>query len=202
MPTDPTKGPTKPRLNGPIHTVCYILRNVIASAAESEAGALFLNGQEATPLRNTLIELGHPQPLTPLQTDNTTAAGFANDTIKQKRYKAMDIRFDWIKCQVRQNHFRVHWRPGSDNLADYHTKHHSPTHHRRMRPTYLLPEPTQMPKKLNALRGCVKSRAQVHAHHARLHTTSYKPEHPESSNNNIQQSKLLNLIHQATALLM
>jgi hypothetical protein len=111
----------------------------MASAAESEVGALFLNGQEAIPLRNALIELGHPQPPTPLQTDNTTAAGFANDTIKQKRSKAMDMRFDWIKCRVRQNHFRLHWRPGSENQADYHTKHHFPTHHRRMRPTYLLP---------------------------------------------------------------
>jgi hypothetical protein len=56
----------------------------MASAAESEVSALFLNGQEAIPLRNTLIELGHPLPPTPLQTDNTTAAGFANDTIKKK----------------------------------------------------------------------------------------------------------------------
>ncbi len=139
MPTDLTEGPTKPRLNGPIHTVCHIKRHVMASAAESKVGELFLNGQEAIPLRNTLIELGHPQPPTPLQTDNTTAAGFANDTIKQKRSKAMDMRFDWIKCRVRQNHFRLHWRPGSENQADYHTKHHFPTHHRRMRPTYLLP---------------------------------------------------------------
>ena len=174
----------------------------MASAAESEVGALFLNGQEAIFLRNTLIELGHPQPPTPLQTDNTTAAGFANDTIKQKRSKAMDMRFDWIKCRVKQNHFRVHWRPGHENLADYHTKHHSPTHHRHMRPTFLLPEPTQTPQKLNALRGCVKSHAQARAHHARLHTAQHKPEHPEPSNNNIRQSKLLNLIHQATALLI
>jgi hypothetical protein len=113
----------------------------------------------------------------------------------------MSMRFDWIKCRVRQNHFRVHWCPGSENLADYHTKQYSSTHHRRMHPAYLLPEPTQMPKKLNAL-GCVKARAQARAHHARLHTTSYKPEHPESSNNNIGQSKLLNLIHQVTALLI
>jgi hypothetical protein len=100
MPTDPTKGPTKPRLNGPIHIVCGIMRNVMASAAESEVGALFLNGQEAIPLRDTLIKFGHPQPSTPLQTDNTTAAGIANDTIKQKRSKAMNMRFDWIKCRV------------------------------------------------------------------------------------------------------
>jgi hypothetical protein len=129
MPTDPTKGPTKPRPNGAIHTVCHILRNVMASAAESKVGALFLNCQEAIPLRNTLIKLGHPQPPIPLQTDNTTTAGFTKDTMKQKRSKAMDMCFHWIKCCVRQKYFRVYWRPGSENLANYHTKHHSTTHH-------------------------------------------------------------------------
>ena len=74
----------------------------MASAAEAEVGALFVNGQDAIPLRNTLIELGHPQPPTPIQTDNSTAAGFANDTIKQKRSKAMDMRFYWIKDRVEQ----------------------------------------------------------------------------------------------------
>jgi hypothetical protein len=156
-PTDPTKAPiNQPRQNGPIHTVCQILRNVMASAAEAEVGALFVNAQDAVPIRNTLIELGHPQPPTPIQTDNSTAAGFANDTIKQKRSKAMDMRFYWIKDRARQNQFLFYWRPGAENLGDYHTKHHSPSHHRLMRSTFLLPEPTQPPK-LNALRGCVNS---------------------------------------------
>jgi hypothetical protein len=39
------------------------------------------------------MELGHLQPLTPIQTDKSTAAGFANDTIKQKCSKAMDMCF-------------------------------------------------------------------------------------------------------------
>jgi len=34
------------RLNGPFHTLCSILRFVVASAAEAELGALFLNCQE------------------------------------------------------------------------------------------------------------------------------------------------------------
>jgi hypothetical protein len=102
MPTDPTKPPLKPPTsNGPLHITCQIMRNVLASAAEAEIGALFLNGQEALPIRVTLAELGHPQPPTPMQTDNSTAAGFANDTIKQKRSKAIDMRFYWIKDRVR-----------------------------------------------------------------------------------------------------
>jgi hypothetical protein len=135
----------------------------MASTAEAVVGALFINAQDAVPILNTLIELGHPQPPTPIHTDNSTAAGFANDTIKQKRSKAMDMRFYWIKDREQQVQFLVHWRPGTDNLANYHTKHHSPSYHRLMRSTYLLPGPSTMPKQQKALRGCVNSRQHLSA---------------------------------------
>ena len=185
-PTDPAKAPlNRPRLNGPIHTTCHILRNVMSSAAEAEVGALFLNGQDAIPLRTTLNELGHPQPPTPMQTDNSTAAGFANDTMKQKRSKAIDMRFYWVKCRTRQKQFIVYWGPGTSNLADYHTKHHSPAHHRQMRPTYLHPTTEQLANTLASclLRGCVNSRTGARARecrpslplHVELHFTSQEP---------------------------
>ena len=41
-------------LNGIVYVVCKILRNIMASAEESELGALFLNCQEAVPIRITL----------------------------------------------------------------------------------------------------------------------------------------------------
>ena len=44
-----------PILNGFIYIMCKTLRNIMASAAEAEYGALFLNGQEAVPIRTTLI---------------------------------------------------------------------------------------------------------------------------------------------------
>ena len=44
-----------PILNGFIFIMCKILRNIMASAAEAEYGALFLNGQAAVPIRTTLI---------------------------------------------------------------------------------------------------------------------------------------------------
>jgi hypothetical protein len=68
------------------------MRNDLASAAEAKIGALFLNGQEALPIHVTLAELGHPQPPMPMQTGNYTAEGFANNTIKQKRSKAINMR--------------------------------------------------------------------------------------------------------------
>jgi hypothetical protein len=69
---------------GAVNVLCTIMREVLASALEAELAALFHNGREACPLRTTLEECGHAQPTTPIQTDNTTTAGIANDTVKQK----------------------------------------------------------------------------------------------------------------------
>lgn len=123
--------------NGPIHVLCQTMREVLSSAAEAELGALFHNAKEACSLRITLEEMGHPQPPTPILTDNSTAVGIANDTIKQKRSKAIDMRFYWLRDRVRQGHFRIYWQKGSLNRADYMTKHHPASHHRAIRSVYL-----------------------------------------------------------------
>ncbi len=70
------------KLNGAIHITCTILKLVAAPAAEVELGALFLNAQEAKVLQLILTELGHPQPPTPIQIDNTPTVGIVNNTIK------------------------------------------------------------------------------------------------------------------------
>jgi hypothetical protein len=148
-----------PTLNGPIHTICKIMSNVMGSAAEAEIGATYINAQESVPIRTTLVEMGHPQPPTPIQVDNTTAVGFANGTIKQKRSKAIDMRFYWLQDRTRQGQFRIYWGPGNKNLADYHTKHHSATHHREMRNTFIHPAREQLTNQLLSclLRGCANS---------------------------------------------
>jgi hypothetical protein len=86
-------------------------KNVVASAAESEVGACFQNAQSGAPLRVTLTELGHIQPATPLRTDNSTVLGILNETIKQKRSKAIGMRYRWLTDRVRQQQFDVYWRP-------------------------------------------------------------------------------------------
>jgi hypothetical protein len=50
------------KLNGAFHSLCSILRCVVASAAEAELGALFMNCQEGIILKTTLEDLGHPHP--------------------------------------------------------------------------------------------------------------------------------------------
>jgi hypothetical protein len=109
-PADPPSAPShQPPNNGPLPTTSHILRNVMASAAEAKVGALFVDSQEAIPIRYALEELGHPQPPTPVQTDNSTAAGYSNNTIKQNRLKAMDMRFSWLQCRKRQRQFIIYW---------------------------------------------------------------------------------------------
>jgi hypothetical protein len=78
------------------------------SAAETEIGSVFLNAKEATLLCTNIIEMGHSQPPTPLQTCNTTSMGYINDTIKKRRTRAMDMRLYWVKDRVKQGQFRVY----------------------------------------------------------------------------------------------
>jgi hypothetical protein len=76
--------PNEENLNGSILNIASVIRNVVASSAESEVGACFQNAQTAAPLRVILVELGHKQPETPLRKENSTASGILNETIKQK----------------------------------------------------------------------------------------------------------------------
>ena len=137
--------------------------NVLGSAAEAEIGATYINAQESVPIRTTLEEMGHPQPPTPIQVDNTTAVGFANHTIKQKRSKAIDMRYYWLQDRASQGQFIIYWGPGSTNLADYHTKYHSAEHHRQVRTTLLHPTTEHYAAQLLSclLRGCANSSAPV-----------------------------------------
>ena len=74
-----------------------IKRVVVSSAAEAECAGCFYNVQRAMiPIRIVLEELGHPQPHTRIRCDNSTAVGFANNTMCQKRSKALDMNYHWI----------------------------------------------------------------------------------------------------------
>ena len=61
--------------------------------------------------------MGHPRPATPIEVDNQCAVGILTDTVKQRRAKAMDMRFFWVKDRIRQGQFSLYRRPGKDNRA-------------------------------------------------------------------------------------
>ena len=64
-----------PPNNGAILNTAKIIKAVMSSAAKAELGAMFINARETVPARITLEELGHKQPRTPIQIDNSTAVG-------------------------------------------------------------------------------------------------------------------------------
>ncbi len=114
-------------------TNATIIKVVMSLAAEAELGALFLKAKEVVYLQQILTKMGHLQPRTPIQTNNTTVEGVINNKIQPKQTKAMDMRFHWLRNQEAQGQFRIYWRPGKSNLADYFTKHHPPAHHVNVR---------------------------------------------------------------------
>ena len=114
------------------------MRHVVDSAAEAEYAGIFINAQNAVPLRVALEEMKHQQPPTPICTDNTTASGIVNKTTKPRISKSMGMRFHWIRDRIFQNQFEVFWEPGQVNMGDYFSKHHPPSHHRKHRNHFLL----------------------------------------------------------------
>jgi hypothetical protein len=90
--TDPHKNQPSPS-NGGVLVECRTLRHVVASAAEAEVAGIFHNAQVTISVRRILHALGHVQPPTPIKTDNSTANGFINNNIHQKRSKSWDMRY-------------------------------------------------------------------------------------------------------------
>ncbi len=61
------------------------------SATEAELATLYIMEREDVYIRIILEDLGHKQPPTPLQTDNSMADGVVNGKIIPKRTKAMTM---------------------------------------------------------------------------------------------------------------
>ena len=129
-----------PPNNGAILTVAQVIKNVMSSAAEAELGALYIIAREAAHARTILEALGHKQPPTPIQTENSTADGIINNRILPKQLKLMDMRFHWLRDRMLQKFFRFYWRPGTLNWANYFTKHHPAAHHCNVGQEYIIPQ--------------------------------------------------------------
>ena len=69
--------------------------------------------------------MGHPQPATPTQVDNTTAHRFMQVTIKEKRTKSIDMKYHWLKDRELQQQLNFFWKEGKYNLGDPFTKNHT-----------------------------------------------------------------------------
>jgi hypothetical protein len=68
--------------------------------------------------------------------DNSTAAGVTNNTIVPCRRKMMDVCIWWLRCRASQDQYRYNWDAGTNNWANYHTKHHPDAYHEAHRLTH------------------------------------------------------------------
>ena len=77
--------------SGAVVNISQIIKAVMSSAAEAEFGALFVKAKMIVSMQQTLKEMGHPQPQTPIQTNNSTAHALLTNRILPKALKAMDM---------------------------------------------------------------------------------------------------------------
>ena len=109
---------TNNTLNGAVMAICRTIRNVVASAAGSETGGLFGNVQEIIPTWRGIDGLDHPQPPTPLKTDNTTSNRFVHSNIRKRRSKTWDMRWNWSRNKATHRELKYYWAPRKENDAD------------------------------------------------------------------------------------
>ena len=62
-------------------------------------GAMFITAKEMVPIRQTLIEMGWPQPLLPIQMENSTTSGVVNKNIVPRKSKYRELRYYWLCCR-------------------------------------------------------------------------------------------------------
>ena len=110
---------TVPITTGVVLNIAHTMKHIMSSAKEAELAALYIVAREAVYIRIILEELGHKQPPTPLQTDNSMAETVINEKIQTKRTKAMGMHFHWLRDREHQEQFRIYWQPGKLNYADY-----------------------------------------------------------------------------------
>jgi hypothetical protein len=103
-----------PRFNGGVLSIAQIIKFVMTSETKSELAALFITACKMIPHRHTLINMGWPQPKSPIQTDNSTAAGVTNNTIVPGRSKMMDMRLWWLHCHASQDQFCYYCNAGTN----------------------------------------------------------------------------------------
>ena len=82
-----------------------IKREVKTSDTEAELGGFSTNCQTTTPMQTTLVEMGHPQPTTPVSTETTASNSIVDGPDKQKISRAIDMIFYSVCNIIKQVYF-------------------------------------------------------------------------------------------------
>ena len=69
--------------------------------------------------------------------DKNTTEKFIKNDITQKKSKYWEMHYYWLLEQNTKKRFIFLWKQSSDNLVDYHTKHFSPTYHKKVLMKYV-----------------------------------------------------------------
>ena len=135
----PSPKPIKPnpKRNSPIHIEFKTICNVVSSVAETKICGTFNNGKTAISMRPALIALDKKQPVIPLKTENSTTEVFLNSGMEPKISKTWSMKWHWFRYKEFIDKLRAYWYRGTNNDADYFTKHHLPIHHCQVRPWYI-----------------------------------------------------------------
>jgi hypothetical protein len=174
-------GPSK--VNGPIRVSSTIIPTVVGSATEASYASLYLNAQDATIDRQTLVDIGHPQQPTLITYDNQPAGKIALKTAKIKKSKAIAMRYHWIQDRIQSGEFRINWKPGPHNIADFPSKAHPVHHFLTMRPLMYNNNNPQAPTDKCSREGvlippcAIKKRPHVHLRTAANTEQEIFPEH-------------------------
>ena len=88
---------TIPQNNGAIINISHTIKHVMTYVTEAGLAALYIMAREAVHIRIILEDMGHKQPPTLLQTDNTISDAVCNGKIQPKGTKATDMRFHCLR---------------------------------------------------------------------------------------------------------
>ena len=124
-------------LNALIHVEAIALKNIMSAASEPEIAGACVNAKVGILLRIALLEMGHPQEVTPLEIDKTTACDILSKQLVPRRSKSIGMGFFWLCDRNNKQQFHTYWDKGRTNIGDYYTKHHPSTHHQKMRPLHM-----------------------------------------------------------------
>lgn len=81
---------------------------MVSSAAEAETNGVFHNAQVGVSIRHILEGMLHPQPSTPVQTDNSTTSGFVHNNIQMKRSKTWDMNLHFLRNRGIRQPFNIY----------------------------------------------------------------------------------------------
>lgn len=109
--------------NGPISWVSKRQSTIALSSTEAEYIAAYDAAREAAWLRQLLTNITNerPKPLM-LYMDNQSAMSIANNTNVNKRSKHMDIKYHYLRQEVRNHKIYTQYCCSEDNIADIFTK--------------------------------------------------------------------------------